>query len=182
MSKQPSKQPPTTTQAILPNGISASGFPVAGFFRRISSWVYDLLISVAVYMIAGAVSFFLISLALNYGLIGMGGFTHVSDRISETPWLLALNELWKMYWLGFFFIYFWTKSGQTIGMKAWRLRVQNQDGSLMNKPTAIRRLFVTFLGLGNFLVIFDRNKLALQDRLTQTEVVVLSLEANRGRL
>jgi len=32
-------------------------------------------------------------------------------------------------------------------------------------------------------VIFDRkNKLSLQDRLTSTEVVVLTLEANRGRL
>jgi hypothetical protein len=41
----------------------------------------------------------------------------------------------------------------------------------------------TLLGLGSIIVLFDRkNKLSLQDRLTNTEVVVLSLEANRGRL
>jgi len=68
-------------------------------------------------------------------------------------------------------------------MKAWRLRVQNQDGSLISKTTGLKRLFPTLLGLGNFTVIFDRkNKLSLQDRLTKTEIVVLTLEANRGRL
>ena len=68
-------------------------------------------------------------------------------------------------------------------MKAWRLRVQNLDGSLLTKTTAIKRLVPTLLGLGSLIVLLDRrNKLSLQDRLTDTEVVVLSLEANRGRL
>ena len=68
-------------------------------------------------------------------------------------------------------------------MKAWRLRVQNQDGSLITKKTAIKRLLPTLFGFGNFAVLVDRkNKLSLQDRLTGTEVVLLTLEANRGRL
>ncbi|MEY8251112.1 MAG: RDD family protein, partial [Colwellia sp.] len=82
-----------------------------------------------------------------------------------------------------FFVYFWSKKGQTLGMRAWRLRLQNLDGSLLSKTTAVKRLVPTLLGLGNFWVLFDRkNKLSLQDRITNTEVVVLSLEANRGRL
>ena len=68
-------------------------------------------------------------------------------------------------------------------MRAWRLRVQNIDGSLMSKTSAIKRLVPTLLGLGSLIVLIDRkNKLSLQDRITNTEVVVLSLEANRGRL
>ena len=64
-------------------------------------------------------------------------------------------------------------------MRAWRLKVQNTDGSLISAKTAIKRLLFTLLGLGNLLVIFDRkNKLSLQDRLTNTEVVVFSLAAN----
>ena len=83
----------------------------------------------------------------------------------------------------FFFVWFWSRSGQTIGMKAWRLRVQNQDGTRMSKTTAIARLLPTLLGLGNIMVLFDRNnKLSLQDKITNTEVVVLSLEENKGRL
>ena len=158
-------------------------FPRAGFRRRFASWIYDLLIAVAVYMVSGAVSFLLITMVLYFGLIDMQGHEHVVDRISNTPWLLALNELWKLCWVGFFFVWFWSRSGQTLGMKAWRLRVQNLDGSLISKKTGAKRLLPTLLGLGNLRVIFDRkNKLSLQDKLTDTEVVVLSLEANRGRL
>ena len=162
---------------------TANSFPRAGFRRRFGSWIYDFLLSFAVYMVAGAASFLLIYLGYYFGLYGMQGEKHFSDTIANTYWLKWPNELWKMAWVVFFFVYFWTKNGQTLGMRAWRLRVQNLDGSLLSKTTAIKRLVPTLLGLGNILVIFDRkNKLSLQDRLTKTEVVVLSLEANRGRL
>ncbi|WP_440876162.1 RDD family protein [Thalassotalea sp. PLHSN55] len=159
-----------------------TSFPRAGFIRRLSSWIYDFLIAVAVYMCAGAVSFLLVTLCLYFGLIDMSGYEHVVDKIANTPWLKGLNEVWKFAWVSFFFVWFWSKSGQTLGMKAWRLRVQNQDGSLISKKTGVKRLLPTLLGLGNLTVLFDKNNLSLQDRLTKTEVVVLSLEANRGRL
>ncbi|MEI6894841.1 MAG: RDD family protein [Colwellia sp.] len=166
----------------LPNQTSET-FPRAGFIRRFGSWVYDFLIAFSVYMTAGAISFLLMYLGYYFGLFDMQGELHFSDTIANTAWLKWPNEFWKMAWVGFFFVFFWTKNGQTLGMKAWRLRVQNIDGSLISKTTAIKRLVPTLFGLGNITVIFDRkNKLSLQDRLTTTEVVVLSLAANRGRL
>ncbi|MEH6383206.1 MAG: RDD family protein [Colwellia sp.] len=162
---------------------SVETFPRAGFRRRLASWVYDLLIAIAVYMTAGAISFLLMYLGFHFGLFGLQGYDHFSDAIANTAWLKWPNEFWKIAWVSFFFIWFWSKTGQTLGMKAWRLRVQNQDGSLINKVTGLKRLLPTLLGLGNLSVIFDRkNKLSLQDRLTDTEVVVLTLAANRGRL
>lgn len=162
---------------------SDNEFPRAGFRRRFGSWIYDVLISIAVYMLAGAVSFLLIYLGHYFGLFGMQGYEHFSDTIANTYWLKWPNEFWKLAWVGYFFVFFWAKSGQTLGMRAWRLRVQNQDGTRISKLTGLKRLFPTLLGLGNLTVIFDRkNKLSLQDRLTKTEVVVLSLDANKGRL
>jgi len=162
---------------------SREQFPRAGFRRRFGSWVYDFLLAFAVYMVAGAVSFLIMYLGYYFGLFDMQGHEHFSDTISNTPWLKWPNEIWKLLWVCFFFVYFWAKSGQTLGMKAWRLRLQNQDTSLISKTTGIKRLLPTLLGLGNFTVLFDRkNKLSLQDRLTNTEVVVLSLEANKGKL
>ena len=162
---------------------SNASFPRAGFRRRMASWLYDALIAIAVYMTAGAASFLIISLLVHFGAFGLQGYEHLSDAITNTYWLLLPNELWKLAWVAFFFIWFWSKSGQTLGMKAWRLKVQNQDGGLMTKTTAMKRLLPTLLGLGNFAVLIDRkNKLSIQDRLTDTEVVLLTLEANRGRL
>ena len=158
-------------------------FPRSGFRRRFGAWIYDFLLAFAVYMVAGAVSFLLLFLGYYLGLYTMQGEQHFSDTIANTYWLKWPNEIWKMAWVGFFFVFFWAKSGQTLGMKAWRLRLQNQDGTRISKITGVKRLLPTLLGLGNLIVIFDRkNKLSLQDRLTNTEVVVLSLAANKGRL
>jgi len=162
---------------------TAATFPRAGFRRRFGSWIYDLLIIVAIFMLTGyiCVALFVALDALGVISIARSGFgidwnaTHPAYQIAFNAWCIA--------WVCAFFIYFWSKKGQTLGMKAWRLRVQNLDGSLVSKSTAIKRLLPTLLGLGNLIVIFDRkNKLSLQDRVTNTEVVVLSLEANRGRL
>ncbi|SEK54555.1 RDD family protein [Colwellia chukchiensis] len=163
--------------------ISQSSFPRAGFRRRFASWIYDALLAIAVYMTAGAISFLIISLLVHWRVFDLQGYQHLSDTITHTPWLLWPNELWKLSWVGFFFVWFWAKSGQTLGMKAWRLRVQNHDGSLISKSTGLKRLLPTLLGLGNLTVLVDRkNMLSLQDRLTNTEVVLLTLAANRGRL
>jgi len=158
-------------------------FPRAGFRRRFGSWIYDLLIIIAIFMLSGyvCVALFVALDAMELISIARSGFgidwnaTHLAYKVAFNFWCVA--------WVCLFFIYFWSKKGQTLGMRAWRLRLQNRDGSLLSKTTAIKRLVPTLLGLGNIFVIFDRkNKLSLQDRVTNTEVVVLSLEANRGRL
>ena len=156
-------------------------FPRAGFSRRLGAWIYDFLLSVSVYMIAGAISFAIFALLIKAGVINSQGEEHVISVLENSLLFTYLNEVWKLGWVAFFFVWFWSRSGQTLGMRAWRLRVQNCDGSLISKKTALKRLFPTLLGLGNLWVLVDRkNKQSLQDKLTNTEVVVLSLAANKG--
>jgi len=165
------------------NDSQVEHFPRAGFRRRFGSWVYDVLIAFAVYMVAGAVSFLIFNLLINFNVISMQGFEHAIDLQRSSVIYSIFIYGWNIAWVSFFFVFFWAKSGQTLGMKAWRLRLQNQDGTRITKTTGVKRLLPTLLGLGNLTVIFDRkNKLSLQDKLTNTEVVVLTLAANRGRL
>lgn len=160
--------------------VNFTEFPRAGFRRRLAAWVYDVLIAFAVYMVAGAVGFGIFALLVNSGVINGNGEAHVISVLQNSWSYIAINELWKFAWVSYFFVFFWSRSGQTIGMQAWRLRVQNTDGSLISKVTGIKRLLPTLLGLGNLAVLVDRtNKLSLADRFTNTEVVLLSLEANR---
>jgi len=159
---------------------SSETFPRANFRRRFGSWVYDLLVVIAIFMLSGylCVALFVALDAAGIISIVRSGFG-IDWNTTHPAYKVAFNA-WGVAWICGFFIYFWSKKGQTLGMRAWRLRVQNFDGSLMSKTTSIKRLVLTLLGLGNILVIFDRkNKLSLQDRLTKTEVVVLSLEASR---
>lgn len=162
---------------------TSAPFPRAGFRRRFGSWVYDLLIIIAIFMLSGYVCVALFVALDAFGLIAITRSDFDIDwNASHLGYKVAFNT-WCVAWVCGFFVYFWSKKGQTLGMRAWRLRMQNLDGSLVSKKTAVIRFLPTLLGLGNLLVIFDRkNKLSLQDRVTNTEVVVLSLEANRGRL
>jgi len=158
---------------------SINNSPRAGFIRRFGSWVYDVLLSFAVYMVAGAIAFLLFNILIKFGVISMAGFDHAIDLKRSSLVYRLLVDGFGLFWIAFFFVWFWSRSGQTLGMKAWRLRVQNQDGTRISKTTAIARLLPTLLGLGNLIVLFDKkNKLSLQDRMTDTEVVVLSLEEN----
>lgn len=160
-----------------------TSFPRASIIRRIASWVYDVLLSIAIYMVAGAVGFLIFAVFAYFGLVDMNGHQHLIEAQQSSVLYSALIYSWNIAWVSYFFIFFWAKSGQTLGMKAWRLRVQNQDGTLISKTTGAKRLIPTLLGLGNLWLLIDwKNKLSLQDKLTNTEVVVLSLEANRGRL
>ncbi|GAA5133932.1 RDD family protein [Thalassotalea piscium] len=158
-------------------------FPRAGLLRRLASGVYDLLLAIAVYMVAGALGFAIFAIFAAMGLVDMSGSEHLIEVQQSSLLYSGLIYLWNLLWVAYFFVYFWNKSGQTLGMKAWRLRLQNTDGTLISKTTAIKRLVPTLLGLGNLWLIIDRtNKQSLQDKMTNTEVVLLSLAANRGRL
>ncbi|MDG2394652.1 MAG: RDD family protein [Thalassotalea sp.] len=156
-----------------------SNFPRAGFRRRLGSYIYDALIALAVFMMVGYIGIGIMIYLDHLGIINIVRNSFEIDWHKTPIFYQILFHSWNLVWVSYFFIYFWSKKGQTIGMRAWRLKVQNTDGSLISVKTAIKRLLFTLLGLGNLLVIFDRkNKLSLQDRLTNTEVVVFSLAAN----
>lgn len=65
-------------------------------------------------------------------------------------------------------------------MRSWRLKLQSADGQPLTFARCVLRALYAIGGLGNLLVLFTPNtKLALQDKLTGTEVVVLTKEANK---
>jgi uncharacterized RDD family membrane protein YckC len=77
-----------------------------------------------------------------------------------------------------FFGVFWTRRGQTLGMAAWRLKIEREDGSLLRWSDVLKRLVVATVsllavGVGYFWIWIDRERLAWPDRWTGTRVVVL---------
>lgn len=158
-------------------------FPRAGFFRRLGAWIYDALLVVAIYMFVALIcSAFFTGLYL-MGFIGNGADLTPSDYLSTSLFFkIVLNTL-SLLAIVYFFLFFWARSGQTLGMKAWRLRLQHLDGSLISKATGLKRLAPSLLGLGNIWLFVEwRHNLSLQDKLTNTEVVVLSIEVNKAKI
>lgn len=77
-----------------------------------------------------------------------------------------------------FFAGFWVWGGQTLGMRAWRLKVVRLDGNPVAWGDALKRHFAAILsllivGLGFIWIVFDRDKMAWHDRLSQTRLVIV---------
>lgn len=81
----------------------------------------------------------------------------------------------QAYLLGVTYVYltfFWTKSGQTPGLRTWKLRLQTTEGYLLNRHQAnIRFLLGILLFLIGWILLFTPYKQTLQDKLAQTEIV-----------
>jgi uncharacterized RDD family membrane protein YckC len=96
-----------------------------------------------------------------------------------------------LFGVGFaFFGWFWTHGGQTLGMRAWRLRVARLDGAPLRAATALLRYMAGLLpivaalyaiarvgwigapiALAGFVpCFFDRRKRALHDLIAGTEL------------
>ena len=126
-------------------------------WRRFAAFCYDLLLLAAL-----VVCFTLVVLALRLGAPVPPG----------TPWfsaaLLAIAAA--------FFCGFWVHGGQTVGMRAWRIRVVREDGRPLEWPRAVARFGLGLLaalpaGLGLWWSLFDARKRGWHDRLTDTRVV-----------
>lgn len=81
-------------------------------------------------------------------------------------------------WLsvGAYFVWCWLKSGQTLAMQTWQLKLVSQGGQLLSVKVAIARyvlayLSLIFFGLGFLWAIFDRDRLFLHDRLLKTHII-----------
>jgi uncharacterized RDD family membrane protein YckC len=75
-----------------------------------------------------------------------------------------------------FFSGFWVHGGQTLGMRAWRVRVVRDDGSALKWPRAAARFALGLVaaapaGLGLWWSLLDERKRGWHDRWTRTRVV-----------
>lgn len=146
----------------------------AGLFRRLGALVYDGIIIIAIECLAAALVFLFVNLAIYFGLFERPtAYIDIADFLTKAP---VYSDLFLAYlllvWVGFF-AYFWSVAGQTIGMRAWKLRVQNKDGSNISITQAIIRLSTSAFGLGNLLLVFDPEKRGFQDIWAKSYVVKL---------
>ena len=153
-------------------------FPRAGFMRRLAAMVYDALVAVAVGMVAALFLLVIFTICHTNGLIGQQ-YEHFSDFMQASTIYTTILQIWVGAWVLGFFMWFWAKGGQTIGMRAWRMRIFSTVEAPMTFGRLCLRLVSALGGLGTLLVLIDfKHKQSLQDRLAKTEILVLTKDAN----
>ncbi len=89
-----------------------------------------------------------------------------------------LFQLWLASWVAAFYLWFWTHGGQTLGMRAWRMRVLRLDGEPLTLWNASVRLLASLLswlglGLGFIWIVFGPEHRTWHDRIAGTRLVML---------
>ena len=145
------------------------GYPRAGLFRRLASILYDGIIVGAIWMLFG----FIMQL-----VVGPDTSELVDGRVRTDPVLGNILFFLMLTSCAAFFGWFWTRSGQTVGMLAWRIKVVDRDGGPVSVRQAAVRLLLAWpafclLGLGYLWLFVDAEGDALHDKISGTRVVVV---------
>jgi len=153
--------------------------PRAGFARRLSAIIYDVLILCAIVMLAAGVAMLFTQILVWSSLVSLQGYTDLADYLNSS-WRRWVHFSYYVAVILGFYSYFWCKAGQTLGMRAWRLLVVTQQGKPLSFGQAIARALLALAGIGNFWLWLRWGKgLALQDQLTNTQMIVLTKEQSK---
>ncbi|HIF9496959.1 TPA: RDD family protein [Photobacterium damselae] len=152
------------------SNITSTQYP--SLFRRLGAWLYDTLIVAALLMLAGGIAMAVVALLLHLNVLDMGTYPDVSSYLGTHPTAGALYTSYLAIVIIGFYGYFWVRSGQTLGMKAWKLKLQNKDGSNIRIAQACIRMGTSAFGLGNLLAPFSKEKQSFQDLMAECEMIV----------
>lgn len=136
----------------------------ASLWLRIAAAIYDLFPLLALWMLTAG-----LALLVVHGNIDL---THppAAWRIGLRLALLAVTAA--------YFVISWTRGGQTIGMRAWRLRIVDGDGLPLRWPRALLRFVVACgsaaaLGVGYLWCLFEPRKRGWHDLAARSILVRL---------
>jgi uncharacterized RDD family membrane protein YckC len=113
---------------------------------------------------------------LLFGLVFVAAYLFISlARDAQHGLVRAAFQLYLLAACGIYFVYCWTRSGQTLPMKTWGLRVEScEGGKLTFRQALIRYLFAVpsvGSGLGLLWALIDPQGQFLHDRLAGTRIV-----------
>lgn len=157
--------PDPSTRAGAP-GIDMNLTEPVGLPRRMASILYDSL------LLSGLLFLAMFLVVVPLGMIQ--GLEHTDTAgLRQNPFYIAYLCAIPLL----FFVGFWSRgTHQTLGMRAWRIRLVGPDGS----PPDLRRALLRFaaallswlpLGLGFLWCLVDAERLAWHDRLSGTRLV-----------
>jgi uncharacterized RDD family membrane protein YckC len=139
--------------------VDAAGPEPATLWRRLAAGLYDLLPTLAIFM-------------------SLGFFVTAARRFEPVP----PGSVWfELLLLGAALVYYgasWVHGGQTLGMRAWRLRVQRRDGHALGWSGASLRfalavLGIAALGAGLLWALIDTRRRMWHDLAADSEVILV---------
>jgi len=130
--------------------------PLASFRLRLMSLVYEAM--------------------LLFGILFVSSYVFLSvAREALSGWHRVLFQFYLLGVCGAYFVFCWARTGQTLALKTWRMRVTREDGQPLTMTKALWRYLLCIPGMlsGTSLLwaAFDKERQFLHDRLAHTRIV-----------
>jgi uncharacterized RDD family membrane protein YckC len=147
----------------------------ASLVRRLLAMVYDFFLLLAILLIASGlytiITVILTGDFLIHSEIKTNDVIHDLQPI-DLGWLF-IPYLTLIYLS--FFCYFWIKTGQTLGMASWKIKLISSNNKSINVYHCVVRIFfaiisISCFGLGYLCLLFGSKK-TWHDKLSKTEVI-----------
>jgi uncharacterized RDD family membrane protein YckC len=147
--------PEPTIETVPPQ--DKARFAPAPLRVRLAAMIYESLLVTAVVFVA---SFIVLPL--------------VGDL--HAPWQRHLYQAWLVAVMFGYFAAFWLRSGQTLAMKTWRIRLVDRDGGRIGLRQAALRFALALVGIlaggaGLWWALADRDRQFFHDRIAGTRLV-----------
>jgi len=138
---------------------------VANLLRRLMAMLYDSLLLIGIIFAFGLVVLLLRLLA--------------GEDTMQAPSNILQGFIMLGMWLSCtsFYVWCWHRKGQTLGMKSWRLHVQDVKQKKLTWEKCFSRCILAhislgFMGLGYIWCLIDKEGRCLHDIFSNTKVIV----------
>ena len=148
--------------------MSLQNYPTAPLLRRLAALAYDSLVVMALYILVGFI------------VVGILKATS-GDFPGELPASISFSLIFIVCF--FYYSHSWRRGGQTIGMKAWRIRLINENtkhGQMLPIQlsqcmlrTGIGFFSLIIFGAGFIWMLFDVKNRTWHDLASVTRVIYL---------
>lgn len=139
-------------------------YPTASLTRRLAALMYDSLVIIALYILSGFVL--------------VGAFKLLTQQFPEDT--LPNAVYYSLLFCVCFFYYnaSWRRGGQTIGMKAWRIKLINEENHHIKLTQSMLRTGIGFFslmicGAGFWWALIDKKSRSWHDMASLTRVVFI---------
>jgi uncharacterized RDD family membrane protein YckC len=121
----------------------------------------------------GAISYdIFLAFALVFFIVGVILIAFFDKQAQTNTWMFFVCLITTY----FYFTWSWAKGGQTLGMKAWKFHISQNNG----EPITHKQAFIRFVasiasfcivGLGFIYQWFNKDNLSLHDKLSNTQLM-----------
>lgn len=148
--------------------VSATALIPAPLWRRLAAMLYDSLLVFAIWIVVGFLVFS--AFGLEQARTVEGDTVVLDPVVRYTLFSAMLLSAWL------FFGFFWTHSGQTLGMQAWRVRVVDGRGQPIGWQQVTLRLLTAppallLGGIGYWWCLFDRERRSWPDLVSGSRII-----------